>query len=248
MEEPRAKLRIGVLAIQGAFFEHRAALTKALNNSSLSKDFDLEVRDVKESYQLNDLNGLILPGGESTTMSLFLQSSKFEDVLKKWITSKENPKVVWGTCAGLILLSNNIEGQKQGGQSKIGGIDVTTSRNFFGRQVNSFEAKVKLHKKLLNNSSAINKCTDSPDSIASYHGVFIRAPAVVSVDNPKVEILATIDWLEREEPVVVGVSQDNLIGTAFHPELTEDTRWHEYFLRQIVERTNWGNNTGVPRT
>ena len=71
---------------------------------------------------------------------------------------------------------------------------------------------------------------------------------MVSVDNPKVEILATIDWLEREEPVIVGVSQDNLIGTAFHPELTEDTRWHEYFLRQIVERTNWGNNTGVPRT
>ena len=119
MSECRARLRIGVLAIQGAFFEHRAALLKAAKNSTFSKSVDVEVLDVREAHQLSDLDGLILPGGESTTMSLFLQSSNFEDVLKDWVASKEKPRVVWGTCAGLILLSNDIEGQKEGGQSKV---------------------------------------------------------------------------------------------------------------------------------
>ena len=121
---------------------------------------------------------------------------------------------------------------------QIGGIDVTTSRNFFGRQVNSFETQVKLHTKLLSSErSVINRSSDC-ESDTSYHGVFIRAPAVVSVDSPKVEVLATIDWPEREEPVVVGVAQDNLMATAFHPELTEDTRWHAYFLRKILGKGN----------
>lgn len=113
------RLRIGVLAIQGAFFEHRAALLKAAKNSTFDKDIDVEVIDIREPDQLSDLNGLILPGGESTTMSLFLQSGNFENVLKEWVVSKEKPRVVWGTCAGLILLSNGIEAQKEGGQSKV---------------------------------------------------------------------------------------------------------------------------------
>ena len=119
MSETRARIRIGVLAIQGAFFEHRAALLKVAKNSTFSKSIDIEVLDVREPHQLSDLDGLILPGGESTTMSLFLQSSNFEGVLKDWVASKEKPKVVWGTCAGLILLSNDIEAQKEGGQSKV---------------------------------------------------------------------------------------------------------------------------------
>ena len=137
MSETRARLRIGVLAIQGAFFEHRVALLKAAKNSTFSKSFDVEVLDVREPHQLSDLDGLILPGGESTTMSLFLQSSNFEDVLKDWVASKDKPKVVWGTCAGLILLSNDIEAQKEGGQSKVEindqGIDV--SGEWWGREV-----------------------------------------------------------------------------------------------------------------
>ena len=74
----------------------------------------------------------------------------------------------------------------------------------------------------------------------SYHGVFIRAPAVVSVDSPQVEVLATIDLPHRKEPVVVGVAQENLMATAFHPELTEDTRWHAFFLKKILEKMNVG--------
>lgn len=241
MADTRQQLRIGVLAIQGAFFEHRAALFKALKNSPFSKDVDVEVKDIREPEQLAGLHGLILPGGESTTMSLFLQSGKFEDVLKEWVASKDKPKVVWGTCAGMILLSNAIEAQKEGGQKKIGGIDITTSRNFFGRQVNSFETKVKLHNNLLSsgNTSAINDCSSS-DVDTSYHGVFIRAPAIVSVDSPKVEVLATIDWPQREKPIVVGVAQDDLMATAFHPELTEDTRWHAYFLGKILQKMKMG--------
>ena len=127
---------------------------------------------------------------------------------------------------------------------QIGGIDVTTSRNFFGRQVNSFEANVNLHNKFLMDhcDSALNGFSDS-NTDGGYHGVFIRAPAVVSVDSPKVEVLATIKLPQREEPVVVGVAQDNLMATAFHPELTEDTRWHAYFLRQILEKISAGKNS-----
>ena len=126
---------------------------------------------------------------------------------------------------------------------QIGGIDVTTSRNFFGRQVNSFEANVSLHNKFLAEYHSNSSNGFSDGSIDDgYHGVFIRAPAVVSVNNPKVEVLATITVPQREEPVVVGVAQDNFIATAFHPELTEDTRWHAYFLRQILEKINPAKN------
>lgn len=101
--------------------------------------------------------------------------------------------------------------------------------------MNSFETKVKLHGKLLSNSDTAANGSSNNDLGASYHGVFIRAPAVLTVDSPKVDVLATIDCPQQEEPVIVGVAQDNLIGTAFHPELTEDTRWHEYFLSKILE-------------
>lgn len=102
--------------------------------------------------------------------------------------------------------------------------------------MNSFETEVKLHSNLSN-------CSTSNDVLnvgTSYHGVFIRAPAVVSVDSPKVEVLATIDLPHRKEPVVVGVAQENLMATAFHPELTEDTRWHAFFLKKILEKMNMG--------
>ena len=112
-------VNVGVLAIQGAFFEHRAALLKAAKVWNFSKRIDLQVKDVRDPQDLEDLDGLILPGGESTTMSIFLRSNNFEDVLREWINSKESPRVTWGTCAGMILLSNKIDGQKEGGQGKV---------------------------------------------------------------------------------------------------------------------------------
>lgn len=118
-DEAAVMLRIGVLAIQGAFFEHRASLLRAKNTLTSKVPVKLEILDVRDPEQLNDLDGLILPGGESTTMSIFLKSNNFEEVLKEWVKSRGQDRLVWGTCAGLILLSNEIDGQKLGGQTKV---------------------------------------------------------------------------------------------------------------------------------
>ena len=118
-DEVVVSLRVGVLAIQGAFFEHRASLLRAQQTLKSKKSLELEIFDIREPEQLQDLDGLILPGGESTTMSIFLKSNNFEEVLKEWIKSRDRNQMVWGTCAGLILLSNEIDGQKSGGQTKV---------------------------------------------------------------------------------------------------------------------------------
>ena len=112
-------LKVGVLAVQGGFFEHKAALLKALKYHKFKKDIELQVVEVREAEDLEELDGLILPGGESTTMGIFLESSGFDYVLKEWMNDQTKPRVVWGTCAGLILMSNQIEGQKEGGQAKV---------------------------------------------------------------------------------------------------------------------------------
>jgi 5'-phosphate synthase pdxT subunit len=112
-------LKVGVLAVQGGFFEHKAALTKALKYYEYQTLIEIEIIEVREEENLRELDGLILPGGESTTMSIFLQSSGLDLVLRKWINDKTKSRVVWGTCAGLILMSNQIEGQKEGGQVKV---------------------------------------------------------------------------------------------------------------------------------
>lgn len=107
-------------------------------------------------------------------------------------------------------------------------MDIDVSRNFFGRQINSFEAPVKLKKALL--GSEIHEQSNSV-----YHGVFIRAPAVVEVTNPQVNILATLEQTKNQAEVVVAVQQGNMMATAFHPELTEDVRWHVHFMQMILQ-------------
>ena len=161
----------------------------------------------------------------------------------------EDPKrrrTVWGTCAGMILLSNQVLQQKTGGQLmvkkkirenysrnfkflvscsfQLGGVDITTGRNFFGRQKKSFEQSLILHNGM--------KKLEQTDV---FHGVFIRAPGVISIDNQnQVQILATLGY-SGEDRDVVAVKQDNLIVTSFHPELTDDLRFHEYFVDCILE-------------
>ncbi|EDO31563.1 predicted protein [Nematostella vectensis] len=213
-------LRIGVLALQGGFFEHEASLMKALKYHQFEKLIEMEVVEVRDPENVADLDGLILPGGESTTMGLFLRSNGLDVRIREWIHSPERKAIAWGTCAGLILMSNSLEGQKGGGQDKLGGIDVTTSRNFFGRQLNSFEAPLNL-KSL-------------PVDQAGCHGVFIRAPAVMTINSPDVAVLATVDLPTSDKPVIVAVSQNNMMATAFHPELTEDPGWHAYFLQKVL--------------
>ncbi|BFZ54033.1 Bifunctional purine biosynthetic protein ade1 [Savitreella phatthalungensis] len=204
--------RVGVLALQGAFAEHVAVLEEFQDIKAL------EVRTIEE---LSGLDGLIIPGGESTVIGKQLQASGLGVAIKRLI---QQGTPVYGTCAGLILLSNSLRAVsgKQGGQYLIGGLDVDLERNYFGRQINSFEAQVD------------TECLGSEP----FHAVFIRAPAIHGLLSDQVHTLATIEHNARR--VIVAVRQGNLIGTAFHPELTKDKRWHEYFLRLVREAKSPG--------
>lgn len=210
--------KIGILEVQGAFQEHKVALMKA--KACLDVIIELEVMEVRHpDHLVSDMDGLIIPGGESTTISLFLKRNKMEEPLRTWIQTKGH--AVWGTCAGMILLSKFTENQKDGGQPTLGMLDTVVSRNFFGRQVHSFEAQVTIKSPSLSTSGT--EC----------HGVFIRAPAVLKTTSSEVTVLAVLERTEQKDSVIVAVQQGDVMATAFHPELTEDLRWHVYFLTMI---------------
>lgn len=192
---------IGVLALQGAFLEHEAMLRR----------LGVQTVQVRKPEQLAGLDGLIIPGGESTAMGLVAERWGLVGTLKAWVRSG---KPTWGTCAGMILLAARAIGQKDGGQPLIGGLDVTVNRNYFGRQNESFETF--LQAPVLGD--------------ALIRAVFIRAPAVVEVGDG-VDVLATVTG--RGEEVVAAVRQGKILATAFHPELTDDPRWHAYFLEMV---------------
>lgn len=193
-------VRIGVLALQGAFAEHIAVLRR----------LGAEAVEVRTPQQLDELDGLIIPGGESTTMGLIAQRWGLVDPLRAWVHSG---RPTWGTCAGMILLAERATGQKQGGQPLLGGLDVTVNRNYFGRQVDSFEATLTVAG------------FDPPQS----PGIFIRAPGITEI-GPEVESLA-----ELPGPVYVAVRQGPILATAFHPELTPDNRWHALFIAMVQQ-------------
>ncbi|NUQ38997.1 MAG: pyridoxal 5'-phosphate synthase glutaminase subunit PdxT [Caldilineales bacterium] len=198
-------MKIGVLALQGAFREHIAKLNV----------LGATATEVRLPADLDDLDGLIIPGGESTTMGRLAQSYGLVAPLATF--SRSRP--VWGTCAGLILLSDRATGQKKGGQPLIGGLDVLVDRNYFGRQVDSFEVDLE--------APALATAARPEDPTGSFHAIFIRAPAVLEV-GPAVEVLARLP-----DGVIVGVRQGHLMGVAFHPELGSDLRFHRYFLQNI---------------
>lgn len=189
--------KIGVLALQGAFREHRQAL----------ESLGCEVIEVRKSSDLEDINGLVIPGGESTTMGKLLQVDELGEKIKE-LAGKNLP--IFGTCAGMIVLSKKIEDSDQ---YSLGLMDVTVQRNAFGRQVASFETSLKI--------PALGK-----DPIRA---VFIRAPYIKEV-APNVGILA------EYQGKVVFARQGNMIASAFHPELTEDRRVHQYFLSIVDEQ------------
>lgn len=219
---------MGVLALQGSFNEHIAALRR----------LGVKGVEIRKAEQLQGVNSLIIPGGESTTMAKLAQFHNLFPALREFV---QMGKPVWGTCAGLIFLANKVVGQKTGGQDLIGGLDCTVHRNFFGSQIQSFEAELSV-------PGIIAKEGEPP----SFRGVFIRAPAILEI-GPDVEVLADIpvpneirknqksatEGLEEKsselERVIVAVKQGNLLATAFHPELTADTRWHDYFLKMTGE-------------
>jgi 5'-phosphate synthase pdxT subunit len=191
--------RVGILALQGDVQEH----AKILRRLGVEP---VEVRTVEE---LKGLAGVIVPGGESTTIGKMLVSSGLLDGLRSFFY-KGGP--VWGTCAGMVLAASATTGPRQ---PLIGLMNALVERNGFGRQVHSFEKDLDVDG------------FDEP-----FTGVFIRAPFFEDV-GPGVEVLSEV------EGKVVAARGENILVTAFHPELTEDTRFHEYFLEEVcgIERS-----------
>lgn len=193
---------------------------------------------MRKPEQLQSISSLIIPGGESTTMAKLAELNNLFPALREFV---KLGKPVWGTCAGLIFLANKASGQKEGGQELVGGLDCMVHRNYFGSQIQSFEADLQ-----------VPELASKEGGPGTFRGVFIRAPAILEA-GPDVEVLAdypiptnkvlysssSVEIQEEsavpEEKVIVAIRQGNLLGTAFHPELTADTRWHSYFLKMANE-------------
>jgi 5'-phosphate synthase pdxT subunit len=189
-------MKIGVLALQGAFIEHLHMLQR----------LGVEGAEVRLPQELHDLDGLIIPGGESTTIGKLATMYQLIEPLRRF----SDAKPLWGTCAGMILMA------KQAGidQPLLGLMDIVVERNAFGRQKESFEED--LYVEVLENGA-----------FKPFRGVFIRSPRLVEVRGEAVEIARLANG------VPVAAQQNNLLVTAFHPELTTDTRFHQHFLNLI---------------
>jgi pyridoxal 5'-phosphate synthase pdxT subunit len=214
--------RVGVLALQGSFIEHIQAL----------HDLGVEAKQVRLPEDLEGLDGLIIPGGESTTIGKLMTNWNLIEPVK--VMAAEG-KAIWGTCAGMILLAKDIGGLDQ---PLLGLMDITVKRNAFGSQLDSFEADLEV--------PAFEKELSSPVGAgeAPFHAVFIRAPVIEKI-GPETEEIAFIPGKEENQSdfaqngsghdVIVAARQDNLLATAFHPELTPDRRFHRLFLK-MAER------------
>jgi 5'-phosphate synthase pdxT subunit len=185
-------LTVGVLALQGDFREHREVL----------ETMGHHVREVRKPGQLAEIDALIIPGGESTTIARLILSNGFQQPLRDFCATG---KPVWGTCAGAILLAKDVDNLDRPG---IEVMDITVHRNAFGRQVDSFEADL-----------TVRGIEDGP-----FRAVFIRAPLIREVRAPA-EAICTL-----EDGTIVAAREGNLLATSFHPELTGDHRLHALFL------------------
>lgn len=187
-------MRVGVLALQGAFIEHEHKL----------RELGVEAVEVRLPQDLDGLDGLIIPGGESTTIGKLATDYGLIEPLRQF--AQEKP--TWGTCAGMIFLAKDIGIDRQ---PILGVMDITVNRNAFGRQIDSFEHDL-----------VMPALGEQP-----YHAVFIRAPIVTHAGSG-VDVLARL-----EDGRIVAAQQGHLMATAFHPELTNDLRLHEYFVATI---------------
>jgi 5'-phosphate synthase pdxT subunit len=188
-------MRIGVLAIQGDFAEHIVML----------KRLGVETVQVRLPSHLDGLDGIILPGGESTTIGKLAVDFGLMEPLREF----GKAHAIWGTCAGAILLSKDASRS----QPLLGIMDIAVERNAFGRQVNSFEADLEI--------AALNAVTHTS---TPYHAVFIRAPIIGTISEGA-QVIATLP-----DGRIVAARQGKLLATSFHPELTVDDRFHQYFL------------------
>ena len=188
-------MKIGVLALQGDFAEH----------ISMLKRIGVETVEVRLPKHLDGLDGLIMPGGESTTIGKLAVAYGLMDPLREF--GKKH--AVWGTCAGAIFLSKDVGRD----QPLLELMDIKVQRNAFGRQVDSFETDLEIDE--------LMKATGTE---YPYHAVFIRAPIIESVSE-SAKVLSAL-----EDGRIVAAQQGHLLATSFHPELTGDTRFHEYFI------------------
>ena len=191
---------IGVLALQGAFIEHQKML----------EEVGAQTLQIRRAEQLDQLDGLIIPGGESTTIGKLAIAYHLMEPLQRFVAQKPT----WGTCAGLIFLAKDIGIDAQ---PILGVLDVCVDRNAFGRQIDSFETDLMI---------------SGLEGEQPFPAVFIRAPLVREA-QPGVQILAQL-----RDGTIVAVRQGHLLGTSFHPELTNDLRLHRYFYDMVSEMVN----------
>jgi 5'-phosphate synthase pdxT subunit len=194
-------MKIGVLALQGAFIEHEKMLQR----------LDVEAVEVRLPKDLEGCAGVIIPGGESTTIGKLAVQYHLIEPLREMARSG---KPLWGTCAGLIFMAKDV----QRDQPLLGLMDVTVQRNAFGRQVDSFEANISIK---------------GVDGNKLFHAIFIRAPLIESV-GAGVDVLARVEKDNQE--VIVAAQQGNLLVTSFHPELSNDDRFHRYFVKMAESK------------
>ncbi|MEN6521858.1 MAG: pyridoxal 5'-phosphate synthase glutaminase subunit PdxT [Armatimonadota bacterium] len=185
-------MKVGVLALQGDFAKHIESLER----------LGVHAASVRTPEEINKLDGLIIPGGESTTVGKLMTRFGVDKAIIKRVSEG---MCVFGTCTGMILLARNIEGSEQ---PRLGLMDITVRRNAFGRQVDSFETDLDI--------PAVDK--------EPFHAIFIRAPFAISAGSG-VKVLAKVD-----DERLVFMHEGNCLAAAFHPELTDDTRIHRYFL------------------
>jgi 5'-phosphate synthase pdxT subunit len=192
-------LKVGILSLQGDFIEHEAMLRK----------LDVDVIEVRLPQHLQAIDGLIIPGGESTTIGKLMVDFGLLEPLREFAKGK----AVWGTCAGAILLSKDIHRK----QPLLELMDITIERNAFGRQVDSFTIDLEI--------PCLAKVAGDH---RPFHTVFIRAPLIESVGE-NVEVLAKLP-----DNRIVAAQQGHWLATSFHPELTADDRFHKYFLELVT--------------
>jgi len=197
--------RYGILALQGGFAEHEQVLRR----------LGVEVLQVRLPQQLKGLDGLIIPGGESTTIRKLAHDYGLAEPLRQLA---RDGMPVWGTCAGMILLAKDI-GQEQ---PLIGVMDIVVKRNAFGRQVDSFEVDLSVPQ--------LDEVSTQEERGRPFRAVFIRAPAIQSVGS-RAQALASLP-----DGTIVAARQDHLLVTAFHPELSGDSRFHRYFQSLVQSR------------
>ena len=195
-------LKVGVLALQGSFQEHLAVLA----------GIGVQSVEVRLPEQIYDLDGIIIPGGESTTIGKLAVDFDLLEPLRDF----GKKKVIWGTCAGAIFLSKDAHRN----QPLLELMDITVDRNAFGRQIASFETELDI--------PALEVISSIP---ASFPGIFIRAPLITAVEG-EAETLAKLP-----DGRIVAARQGHLLATAFHPELADDDRVHRYFLHLIQENS-----------